>query len=229
MLSDCDFIPSSYREARGLNAAFRVRVACIGVMVAVMGLCAFLHHGQLSSARAMIAEVSEQQQQIDLLLSRKQEMETERTALLNREGLIGLLDADVDLVVVFAEISRRMPPTVVLTELKATCFRWGVPDDPAPEKETPPPAPPGRGAPPTARREQTIPPQRPEEAVGDRLALIGVAADIPEVISFARALEGSPLFTGVQMEILDQTEWLGHKAQRFSITCGLREQVGGKP
>jgi len=224
MRCDCDFIPSSYREARGLQAAFRARIVCVLVMIVVMGLCAFFHHEQLAAARGMIAEVGEQQAQIDLLLGRKAEMEAEYAALRNYEHLVRILDDDVDLVVVFADISRRMPPTAALTELRATSYRWGLPDDPRPEPPMPPPPGPGEPAPP---RREAVPPPRPEESVGDRLVLLGVAASIPEIISFARNLEASPHFTGVQMEVLEQTEWLGRKAQQFRITCGLRRWPGG--
>ncbi len=228
MRGDCDFIPSSYREARGLHAALRARVACVVILVAVMGSAAFFHRGQLAAARGMIAEVGEQQAQIDLLLGRKAEMEAEHAALLNFEQLVRTLDDDVDFVAVFADLTRRMPPTTALTELKATSYPWGLPDDPRPEPPMPPPPPAlGGSAPP--RRETAPPPMRAEEVAGDRLVLMGVAASIPEIISFARDLEGSPYLTSVQMEILEQTEWLGRKAQQFRISCGLRRSPGGSP
>jgi Tfp pilus assembly protein PilN len=243
-VQDCDFIPTQYREAWALRKALKLRASCVGMLIAIMALWVVANHHRLSSAQAMVAEVERQEQQVRIHLAKKQQMEAERAALESHQRLIEQLDAGIDLVVVFSDISRRMPDTVVLTAMTANCpalARYAAEEKaaPAPQGVPPsaaaptPPRPPlqaGRqpsAAPPPAPAPQSKPPE--EAADVDRITLIGIARELPDVIAFAAALEGSRLFNRVQMEMKEPVVWAGRKAQQFEIRGDLARQVGGRP
>lgn len=224
-----------------MRRAIRLRASCIGVMIAIMLIWVLSHRHRLASVEAMMVDVAGQEQQVTLHLAKKAQMEAERQKLSDRQRLIEKLGEGVDLVVVLGDVSRLMPETVVLTELSARCLtldRYVIVEEQEfirPEPESRP-----RGGPETARPSgprglepaAPVPPAigpRREEADVDRVTLLGVAREIPEVITFAAALESSSLFTRVQMEMKDPILWNGRRVQRFEIRCDLARQVGGKP
>jgi Tfp pilus assembly protein PilN len=246
-VQDCDFIPTQYREAGALRKALKLRASCVGMLIAIMALWVVANHHRLSSAQAMVAEVERQEQQVRIHLAEKQRMEAERAVLESHQRLIEQLEAGIDLAVVFSDISRRMPDTVVLTAMTANCpalARYAT-------EEAGDMAAQGRGqatgprpslqadrqpsaAPSPVPTPQSVVAQPPstvthEAADVDRITLIGIAREIPDVIAFAAALEGSRLFNRVQMEMKEPVVWAGRKAQQFEIRGDLARQVGGRP
>ena len=226
-----------------MRRAIRTRATCIGVMIAIMLIWVFSHQHRLASVEAMMTDVSGQEQQVTIHLAKKEQMDAERRRLSDCRQLIEKLSEGVDLVVVFGEISRRMPETVVLTELHAQCLtldRYVILDEPElirPEVESRPRSAPETGRPPVPGPHGSEPAAANPPAAAlpredlkvDRVTLIGVAREIPEVIAFAAALESSPLFTRVQMEMKDPATWSGRRVQRFEIRGDLARQVGGQP
>jgi Tfp pilus assembly protein PilN len=227
-MKDCDFIPPAYHEGRKLQAAVKVRASCIGALVAIMVLWAVAHHHRLQSAMAMLPEVDRQQEQVSIHLSKKAVMEAEQANLRNHQRLLGQLEEQVSVALLLSDISRRIPDTVVLTEVSAEC--------PSLERfanEEEPPRPP-ESTPPEAKSANTPPPSGPVKPRDDRfkqahLSMIGIAVDTADVVKFAAALEGSPLFDRIQMEVKGPTVWGGRRAQRFELTCEIVEQLGGRP
>ena len=239
-MHDCDFIPGHYREKQALRRALRLRAFCIGLLIVIMLVWVAVHHHRLASAKAMSLEVARQQQQVTIHLAKKQQMEVERGKLQDRQRLIGQLAEGADLVVVFADISRRMPQSIVLTELSSQCSTLGrfaakVPEGSSPEAESPPVPGPPPARPVPGRRPGAEPPPAPpapppaEESDVDRVVMAGMAREMPEIIEFAAALENSPLFDRVQMEMKGPATWAGHSGQKFEIRCDLaRLERGGR-
>jgi hypothetical protein len=58
-----------------------------------------------------------------------------------------------------------------------------------------------------------------------RLELFGIASEASEVIKFAAALETSPLFSRVSMQVKGPTDWAGRRAEQFEMTCDLVEHT----
>ncbi len=215
-MQNCDFIPDSYHQARILRRALRLRVSCVGALIAIMALWVVVHRQQLRVVEAMRADVRRQHEQISIHLAKKQQMETERERLRGRQRLIDHLAQNVSLEVLLSDISRRMPETVVLTDLSARCSslcRHALEEGTS--AVTRGVSPPGEAA---SRREA-----RP--AI-DRVILTGIAREIPEVIEFAAALERSPLFGRVQMQMDDLKVWTGYEVQGFELVCDLATQAG---
>ncbi|MBN2560684.1 MAG: PilN domain-containing protein [Phycisphaerae bacterium] len=220
-MEDCDFIPTRYREAHTLKRAIRLRASCVGLLIAIMLVWAVVHKHRLASERAMMPDVARQHEQIAIHLAKKEAMEAERAALRNHRRLIEQLRGDLDLVVVFSDISRRMPETVVLTELSVHCpslRRYAVKEEDDLQR--------GRPTPPASRQARSDR-QLEDELTVDRITMNGIAREIPEVIGFAAALEDSELLSRVQMEMGEATAWAGREARRFELTCDLAKQVGG--
>lgn len=219
-MQDCDFIPDHYREAQGLRRATKIRASCVGALIAFMVLWVVAHQHRLAEVKAMAVDVARQQNQVDIHLGRKQTMEAERAELRARRQLISQLESDGSLVVVFSDISRRMPETIVLTELsvqRPSLSRYAIVEEP-PEQQI------GRGPP---GKKRPAPDGQPYgRPTGDRITIKGVAADIPQIIEFAAALEDSPLFERIRRDMpKEETFWAGRVVRRFELTCDLVKQV----
>lgn len=243
-MHDCDFIPTQYREAWALRKAVKLRASCVGLLIAIMGVWIVANHHRLSNAQAMVAEVERQEQQVRIHLAKKQQLEAERAALESRQRLMEQLEAGIDLVVVFSDISARMPDTVVLTAMTANCpalARYAAAEEAVPTPQGASPsavtATPPRTSLQAARQSSAAQPSGPapqskppdEAADVDRIMLSGVARELPDLFAFARALEGSRLFNRVQMEMREPMVWAGRKVQPFEIRCDLARQAGGRP
>jgi Tfp pilus assembly protein PilN len=241
-MSDCDFIPARYRDAWALRRALKLRASGVGMLAVIMALWVVAHQHRVSSAQAMVAGVEQQDRQIQIHLAKKQQMEVERAALESRQRLIEQLEAGTDLVVVFSDISGRMPDTIVLTSITAHCpalSRYAAEEASSSSPEelpaTPSVPPALHNLLPAATRSALSksgmyvqPPKPPENATEwDSVTMIGIARELPDVIAFAAALENSRLFNRVQMEMKEPVVWAGRKAQQFEIRCDLARQVGG--
>jgi hypothetical protein len=222
-VKDCDFIPADYHATRTMRAAIRLRAGCVSAMVAIMVLWVAAHHHRLSTVKAMMPEITRQQEQLSMDSAKKASMELERERLKDRRRLLTELEAGVSLVPVLSEISRRMPETIVLIELSASSpsvSRFSV-EEQAPGKPQEPSAPGAKPATPT-------PPQEDQDLTAT-LTMMGIAVDNADVARFAAALEGSPLFDRIQPEAKGSTVWSGRRAQLFELTCGLVRQQEDKP
>ncbi len=67
-----------------------------------------------------------------------------------------------------------------------------------------------------------------EEPELDRITMVGMAREMPEIIEFAAALENSRLFDRVQMEMKGPATWGGHSGQKFEIRCDLAKLERGR-
>lgn len=215
-MQDCDFIPDSYHEARILRRALRLRMSCVGALIAIMALWVVVHRQQLRVVEAMRVDVRRQHEQITIHLAKKQQMETERERLRGRQRLIDHLSQNVTLEILLSDISRRMPETVVLTDLSARCSslcRHALEEETSAVKR-------GVSAPGEAAT------GREARPAIDRVILTGIAREIPEVIEFAAALESSPLFGRVQMQMDDLKVWTGYEVRGFELVCDLATRAG---
>src|SRR5437870_12990857 len=75
------------------------------------------HQRELSAAQAMLTDVQTQEEQLRIHLGRKNEMVVERAHLDERRRLLAALEGQTSIVLVLADISRRLPKTVVITRL----------------------------------------------------------------------------------------------------------------
>jgi Tfp pilus assembly protein PilN len=223
-LKDCDFIPASHHVRRTQHNMMRMRASFISLMVVIMVVWVTAHHHDLASADAMFVDVSTQREQVEVLLSKKAEMEKERQSLADRELLIRRLEEHVNIVVLTSDISKRMPETVVLTKLNLRApglSQFGV-NETALKSVEPVKDPRSAGAAPAA-------PTPPAIVAPAILELTGVANESSEIIRFAAALERSPLISRVSMQVKGQLDWSGKRTEQFEMTCELIEQVRARP
>ncbi len=225
-MKDCDFIPQDYHATRLMKAAIRLRAGCVSALVAIMAVWVVAHHSHVSSAKAMLPEIARQQEQAEIHLAKKAAMEAEREELKDFCRLLTELEAGVDLVPVLSEISRRMPESVVLVELLAACpslERFSVEEQPGKSVE------PAVSTSKAAVAAPALPmPARDDQNPVAKLLVRGIAVDNADVMRFAAALEGSPLFDRIQPEVKGPTAWAGRRAQSFELTCELVRQEVSK-
>jgi Tfp pilus assembly protein PilN len=218
-LFDCDFIPRDHLERFKLRRAVKHRISLIGVMVILMAVWTVMHQHDLASAQAVLQDVTHQQDQMAALLARKAELDAERGRLEASQRLVDALEDRASLVVVFGDVSRRLPQTVVLTELVlearsiAACAK--APTSQKAETLIIEP-----GVNPPAQTSVTCTPGSP------RLTIEAIAKDAPESAQCVALLEQSPLLSRVQMESRGAVTWSGKRAEKLVITCDLVAQQG---
>ena len=219
---DCDFIPLHYREEQSLRRAIKLRAIGLGAMFALMGTWVFTNQQRIAGADAMLAEIAEQKSQVGIHAAKKQLMELERADLFDRQRLIDQLSDRSELVVVYSELSRQMPDTVILTSLSLECISLGAfarTEEESSEvghQVT-------RNALPSGASSA-----EPERRMKSELRLTGLAVSQSEVTAFQAALEGSPLFERVRMLMEEPTVWAGRRAERFELSCALAMKKWGE-
>jgi Tfp pilus assembly protein PilN len=225
-VKDCDFIPASYHAAMKIRGALKLRAGCVGALLSIMALWMVAHHHRVENAKAMVPEITKQEEQIAIHLAKKAAMESEKADLRDHQRLLAQLEEQTSLALVFSDISRRMPDTIVLTEVSADCqslARFGSEIEPPKPAE---PAAPG-AKPPVLPPDANAAKMKENQPVSGRVTITGIAVDNPDVVRFAAALESSPLFDRIQMEVKGPTVWAGRRAQLFELTCELLDQQGG--
>lgn len=222
-MSECDFIPDHYRQERAFGRSIRVRVSGIGVILFIMVLWCVAHAHRLASAEAMQSEISLQCDQVEANAAKKRVMDSQLAELRNRQHLIEKLSDRTSLVLVFSELSRRQPDTVVLTDVTINCASLAAFSRPASPDSTAEIA--------ASDQAQDVEPEADPQppTMQSELKLSGVAAALPDIIQFAAALEKSPLFERVTMKVNDPTVWADHSAEQFELTCELALQRGCRP
>lgn len=218
-MRDCDFIPPAYHQKHELACCIRQRVSVIGGMLILIIAWWVVHQGRLASASAMMRDICEQSEQLQVHVQKKQAMEAERARLERREALVESLFSPTRLGVVFADISDRVPGAIILTDLRVRSpglTRYIGHPEIVPIEKVPKPS-----TPPT-----TVVVDAPKPAEHARLTIAGLARKPQEVISFAAALERSPLLDRVQIQSQGFTQWAGRNGEKFEIVCDLVDQGG---
>lgn len=225
MTRDCDFIPAEYHEQRRVRGTVRQRVAGAIGLAGIMLVWFGAHHYRIESAEAMMQDIVAQKKQMDSLAAKKSEMEQARLVLSNLQELMQQLAGGRSLVAVFGELSRRIPDSIVLTGChlyEPSLSDYTADAERAAEHSTIQSR--GRGS----RRTRALSPAPNVVASEDLrrgLTLEGVARSIPDVIDFAAALDKSPAFYDVDMDIQEPAMFAGRPAQRFRMTCRIARQA----
>lgn len=233
---DFDFIPPDFHSERGRRGAVRLRASLVGVMIAGMSVWAVANQHELSQAGAMLETASQQKQDLELLSARHESMEQEHAELSERVERLRMLKSRASLVLVLADLSRRMPDGVFCTEVRVTCpsvaafARREI--DPLPVENS-------------TRRETAVPESAASAAsaaaaaglprqydvdpiVSDdvtRIVLTGMATDTAQAIAFVRNLEQSPLIDEVQLKQRGQATVAGRRGQTFEVTADIANQA----
>jgi len=220
---DCDFIPDDYHRGRSQRRAVKLRGTLVSAMVVIMVLWVVANRHQISSANAMLTDVAAQREQFDQHLAKREAMETEQSRLRDHQRLLEEFEGPASLVVVICDISRRLPETVVLTNVtyrSASLNRYGKVTSP----ETPPAKAPATIGSPAAKTDADGAPPTTTE-----IRMTAFASEVPEAIRCAAELERSPLVARVQMELKGDAVWAGRRGQQFELICELLEQTGVRP
>ena len=182
-----------------------------------MVLWVVAHNSELASAEAMLADANEQMTQLDILLARKSNMDARRDRLARLEQLVSELRPTASLAVILSDLSRRMPDSVMLTDLaiESASIRRFVAKPASDKQET---------AAKDASKDAPTPPM--DET---RLVVSGLAMDVSDAIKFSAALEASALFEDVQMTLKGMGEWGGRRGEGFEVTCVLPTQTRTTP
>ncbi len=214
-MKNCDFIPADYHERGRLRAAMKLRVSCIGTMFVLMLLWFVSHQHRVASAEAMLQEADQQRQQVQIHAIKQESLKRRWDRLHDRRRLVETLSQRAKLVLVFADLSRRMPDRILLTKLDLNCSglsRFIIQDSDDAENVT------------TQRPSDRASPYDISEEIEDitpRIKMTGLARSQIDVISFAAALESSPLFDQIEMTNREIAVWGGRRAELFDLTCAL--------
>ena len=222
-----DFIPLEHHEAGRRRRMVRMRSAGVAALVVVMGLWIGVNRSMIASARAMMPEIESQQRQIDIHLDRTKQMMADRATLDARRAFLDQLHLRISLVPILADISERMPESVLLTrmsfnpdslgkdEVETKNAETGDPNNVKPKAPPAPPQPPGSAEPPLPAGAAVV-------------AIHGVARTVPDILEFAEALERSKLLSRVEMQIGEPGIWAGKQVQQFEVSCALVPQLRSK-
>ena len=220
---DCDFMPDWYHERQALRRAVRFRSTGLVVMFAIMGLWVLVHHHRIAAAEAMLQEVSLQGEQMRLLSAKQAEMRSEQRRLQNRRRLVDLLSAHTSLVVVLSDLSRRLPDTVMLTELGLRCSSVCAFASPEAGKTG------ARGASRALSLEPPLVAGERDNTLRQRLHMEGLAASLSDAIRFSAMLEESPLFERISMDVKGPAVWAGRRAEQVELDCEMVSQRKDAP
>ncbi len=223
---DCDFLPDSFHQTQSSRRAIKLRGTLISALIVIMVIWVAANQHQLSSANAMLMDVTAQREQIAQHLTKRDQMESEKNHLRDRQRLLEQFDSHASLVVVLSDLSRRLPETVVLTKVTYRSeslhrFAFDVPT------EVPRNKPPDVIGSTPAKVETPAVPEAPPSTTEIRMSAF--ASEVPEAIRCAAALERSPLVARVQMELKGEATWGGRRGQEVELNCVLLEQTGIRP
>lgn len=223
MLTRIDFIPMEHHEAGRRRRMIQLRCAGIGALVVVMGLWVGVNRRMIASARAIMPEIELIQRQIDIHRDRVAELTAKRTVLDARQKFLDQLQQRISLVPVLADISERMPETVLLTRLSFNPELLVTEADDARKSSATIDAI-NRDAASSFGDPGMDTDPRPA-GNGPFLTIRGVARTVPDILSFAEALERSKLLNRVEMQIAEPSIWAGKRVQQFVATCALMPQA----
>lgn len=225
-MKDCNFIPAEFVARQARSRVMRWRAGGVVAVVAAMGVWCGVNHHELASAETMYNEVAQQHNQVRIHISMMQNLKEQRASLDERSQMLQTLSGHVNLVVVFADMSRRIPDSVALTEVRLL----GSDEASQPQPLFSSAAPPSQPKPkedPTADSSKslrrTCDPLAWSEHV---LVLTGAAKSTPDILAFAAAMEKSPLITKVRLSARGVGEVKGRKAELFDLACDLAKQKG---
>ena len=227
-LTRIDFIPLEHHEAGRRQRMIRMRCAGIGVLVVVMGFWIGVNRQMIASARAIMPEIDLLQKQIDIHRERVVELTANRATLDARRVFLEQLQQRISLVPILADVSERMPESVLLTRFSFNPELLGKDED---ESRKPGATADAERAGPrssdTTGKQQNTTDSRPPMN-GPFVTINGVARTVPDILSFAEALERSKLLNRVEMQIAEPGTWAGKRVQQFVATCALVPQARSK-
>lgn len=208
-MKDCDFLPAEYHVAREQRRAVKLRASCVGGLIIVMVIWLLAHQHELAGAEDMHRDILAQHSQVKIHLAEKSSMIARRSALSDRRNLVQQLARCASPVGIFADLSRRLPATVVLTHLTLdadTIARY-------------------------AHEPVGTPSRKPPQASGELaplaqdarpcLVLEGIAGTTSDLLAFAAELESSVVFDRVQLDAEGSATRAGRRGVEFKLTCEL--------
>ncbi len=208
-MKDCDFLPLEYHLARAHRRAMKLRAACVGGLVAVMVIWLLANRQQLAVVEETHRGILSQHSQLEIHMAQKSKLIARRGALRDHSRLIQQLANRVSSVGIFADISNRLPATVVLTQVSLeadTVARYSR-----------------ENTAPSSRRQAARADERSARSRGSRprLILSGLAATTPALLTFAAELESSPVFSKVHLDTKGTAARSGRRGVDFELTCQL--------
>lgn len=228
MLTRIDFIPIEHHEAGRRRRMIQLRCAGIGALVVVMCVWIGVNRRMISSARAMMPEIDQLQRQIDIHRGRVEEMSAKRATLDGRRMFLDQLHQRISLVPILADISDRMPESVLLTKLSFNPELLAKDDDDVRKQLPAPESKPHAPMSPDVNGKTQNAAEPPPAASVSIVTISGVAKTVPDILTFAEALERSKLLNRVEMQIGDLGTWGGKRVQQFVVTCALVPQARSK-
>jgi len=229
LLTRIDFIPIEHHEAGRRRRMIRLRSGGIGALVVVMCLWFGVNRQMIASARAIMPEIETLQKQIDIHRSRTEKLMADRATLDARRAFLEQLHQQISLVPVLADISDRMPESVLLTRMS---FNPGLLGDEGDESRSLEAQLDPRAAKPDVPKTETPKPAHSANSAessttisGPAITIRGVARTVPDILEFAESLERSKLLNRVEMRIAEPGIWAGKEVQKFEVTCALTPQA----
>lgn len=220
-----DFIPFEHHEAGRRRRMIRMRCAGIAALVVVMGIWIGVNRTMIASARAIMPEINLLQKQIEIHRGRVEELSANRAMLDARRAFLDQLQQRINLVPILADISERMPESVLLTRFSFNPDLIGANEDEQRARRSHTDSKPLDSKSAEASGGQQNSTDLRAASGGSFVTIHGVARTVPDVLSFAEALERSKLLNRVEMQIGEPGTWAGKRVQQFVATCALVPQT----
>lgn len=197
------------------------RAIGVVVLVAVMTVWFYTNQSRIARADAMMEEAEAQQQQVANVAAYKLQLLKQQSGLSDLQEMLSTLSGDRDLVLIVAELSRRVPVSIVLTKCDVTIpsiYQYGIETDPNNADKTVP------------LKNKVI--LQSSGIFGDEstatMELEGIGASDAAIIEFVADLDRSPLFFKVDFRVLEDVVFEGRPGKTFSLTCRLTRHRGSE-
>lgn len=221
------FLPAEYVKNKSQTRANFVALLLFAIVMAgVIGVFVVNHQrwrDVSGKAEIISAQFAEEAAKIDQL----KELETQRADLLDRAEVVTALIDRVPRSVLMAEIVRSLPSGLTLTVVQLEGDRVKPPAPPKSKSD--------KGKTRSISRKETTKKDAPEEPAKvyppkfkHTLTIDGLAEENEQVADFLASIKASPLFTGVELQlisstIVDKVEW-----RKFRVTMQLSPKADAR-
>ena len=198
-MREIDFRPDSYRESRRRKRDVIIRAMLLGALVVEMILVSLGFHAQTATAREAVVELNSNLASQTEVLRDLDRLLQDLGDLGDKRRLLSDVDGGAPLYSVLAEFSRLMPEATALTEIRLSQNRR-------------------IGHASTARENDPdhVGSMKTDET--GYLEITGWAASDVDVGNFMTNLDGSALFTDIQLRYSKPATIRDRKAQEFKLT-----------
>lgn len=205
-MENIDFLPDRIRQQRSRRRRI-IRQAFLAVVCALgLALLGYARQNAVRNAQAELATVNDRGQELQQRVVMRDALEKQQAQMQIAQKVDEQLGSRINALDVLAEVSRLVPPNMILTSLNyETIDQKMTIDMTAGGKSSP--------------RAKTGGPAKERTVKRLRLTLTGIAMGDVDVANFIAQMSANPLFEDVNMGYARTIEFRGRSAREFQADC----------